>query len=183
MSALPAIVEEQPAGHTEVAGHKEPTLLGLGAEGWVYTSITIFFIIAIFFAKAPKKITDALDAQIAEKRRNLDEAAKIRAEAQALLDEAKAQHAASAKDAAAMLEHAKAEAAQIVAQAEVDTSAMIERRAAMAEQKIAAAERAAADGLRREAAGAAVAAARSVIADNYGEAEGRKLADDIIADI
>ncbi|HEY8603374.1 hypothetical protein [Tsuneonella suprasediminis] len=183
MSALPAIVEEQPAGHTEVAGHEEQTLLGLGAEGWVYVSITIFFVIAIFFAKAPKKITDALDAQIAEKRRNLDEAAKIRAEAQALLDEAKAQHAASAQDAAAMLDHAKQEAAQIIAQAEADTSVMLERRAAMAEQKIAAAERAAADSLRREAAGAAVSAARAVIAGSYGETKDRKLADEIISSI
>jgi F0F1-type ATP synthase membrane subunit b/b' len=53
----------------------------------------------------------------------------------------------------------------------------------MAEQKIAAAERAAADSLRREAAGAAVSAARAVIAGNYGETEDRKLADEIISSI
>ncbi|GGD95695.1 hypothetical protein GCM10011515_14500 [Tsuneonella deserti] len=183
MSALPSIVEEQPAGHTEVAGHEEPTLLGLGAEGWVYFSVTIFFLLAIFVAKAPQKIAAALDSQIAEKRRNLDEAARIRAEAQALLEDAKAQHAQSVQEAAAMLEHAKTEAAQILAQADADTAQLIERRASVAESKIGAAERAAVDDLRREAAGLATAAARELIARRHGASADRQLADDIIARI
>lgn len=181
MSEAPATVET--AGHAGTAEHHEPTLLGLGAEGWVYTSITIFFVVAFVVGKLHKKITDALDGMIAEKRRNLDEAAQIRAEAEALLADARARHEASAKDAAALLDHARAEAGQIIAQAEKDTGAMIERRAAMAEAKIAAAERAAADALRREAAGAAAAAAGLVIADSHDAAADGKLADAIISGI
>ncbi|MXO73898.1 hypothetical protein GRI40_01495 [Altererythrobacter aerius] len=183
MSALPAIVEEHPAGHTEVADHAEPTLLGLGAESWVYVSLTIFFLLAIFVLKAPQKIAAALDGQIAEKRRNLDEAARIRAEAQALLDDAKAQHAASARDAAAMLDHARTEAAHIVSQAEADTAALIERRSAMATAKIAAAERAVVEELRRDAASLATQAATQLIRERHLEADDRKLADTIIAGI
>ena len=41
--------------------HHEATLLGLGAEGWVYVGITIFFLIAIFKVKAHKQILSALD--------------------------------------------------------------------------------------------------------------------------
>lgn len=184
MSAIPAIVEEHPAGHTEVdGGHHEPTLLGLGAEGWVYASVTIFFLLAIFLGKAPRKITQALDAQIAQKRADLDEAARIRDEAHALLEQAKAQQAKSAEDAAAMLAFARTEAASILAQAEADTAALIERRGAMAEAKIGAAERAAVEGLRRETAGVAAEAARQLVAENHGEAADRQLADAIIAGI
>lgn len=183
MSALPAVVEEQPAGHTEAAGHHEPTLLGLGAEGWVYVGVTIFFLLAIFVAKAPQKISAALDAQIAEKRRNLDEAARIRAEAQALLDQAKAEQTQSAREAAALLENAKAEAASIIARAEADTAQLIDRRAAAAESKIGAAERAALDDLRREAAALATQAAARVIAAQHGEEADRRLADQVIGAI
>lgn len=183
MSALPAIVEEHPAGHTEVAGAEAPTLLGITGDGWVYVSLTIFFLLAIFVAKAPRRIAEGLDAQIAEKRRNLDEADRIRAEAQALLEEARAQHAASARDAEKMIEQAREQAAHIVEQAETDTASMIARRAAMAEDKIAAAERNAIEQLRREAAGAAAAAAEAVIAEEHGEKEDRQLADRLIAEI
>ena len=47
-----------------------------------------------------------------------------------------------------MLERARTEAAGIVAQAETDAAALVERRSRMAEDKIAAAERAAVDGPR-----------------------------------
>ena len=62
-------------------------------------------------------------------------------------------------------------------------AALIARRGHMAEQKIAAAERAVVEDLRRQAAAASVAAAGALIADKHGEAEDRKLADEIIAGI
>lgn len=183
MSAIPALVEEQPSGHTEVAGHAEPTLLGLGAEGWVYVSVTIFFLLAIFVAKAPKRITDTLDAEIARKRSDLDEAARIRAEAEALLADARAQQEAGTRDAQAIIERANAEAASIVSTAETETAVLIARRGAMAEQRIAAAERSAIEDLRRQTAEAATSAARQLIARQHGEEADRRLADEIIAGI
>jgi F-type H+-transporting ATPase subunit b len=183
MSALPAVVEQQPAGHTEVAGHAEPTLLGLGAEAWVYVSLTIFFVLAIFVLKAPRKIVDALDAQIARKRADLDEAARIRVEAQALLEEAKALKAQSVADAEAMLTAARTEAEHVLAQAEADTAALIARRGAMAEAKISAAERAAVEDLRREIATVAAHAAERLLSETHSENADRKLADDIISAI
>ncbi len=170
------------AGHAEAAGeHHEATLLGLGAEGWVYVGITIFFLIAIFVAKAPAQILAILDARIADTRKSLDEAAAIRTEAEALLADAKRQQESSVKDAAALIEHAKHEAAAIVAKAAADTKDMIGRREKMAADKIGAAERAAVEMLRARAASAATAAAGQIIAQNHGAAADKALVDGAIA--
>jgi len=163
------------------AEHAEPTLLGLGAEGWVYVGLTIFFLIAIFVAKAPKKITDALDARIAETRRNLDEAKAIRAEAEALLADARAKTAASAGEASALLAHAQSEAETLLSDAEARAAELTARRAAMAEDKIGAAERAAVAEVRARAASAAAEAARFVIAAQHDANADRSLVDQAIA--
>ena len=77
-----------------------------------------------------------------------------------------------------MLERARAEAEGIVAKAEADAAALVERRTRMAEDKIAAAERAALDEVRAKAARAAAAAAESLIRDKLDagadKADGRR---------
>ena len=158
-----------------------PTLLGLGAEGWVYVGLTIFILLAIFVAKAPKRIAEALDARIAETRRQLDEARAIRAEAEKLLADARAKHAASAGDARAIVDHAEAEARALLAKAEADAADLVARRGKMAEDKIAAAERAAVAEVRARAADVAAKAAASIIADTHGAAADKSLVDKTIA--
>ena len=170
---------EVPGGHAEA----HPTLLGLDAEGWVYAGITIFFLLAIFVGKAPKLIAEKLDQRIADTRRQLDEARAIRAEAEKLLGEAKAQQKAAAKDAAAIVKHAEVEAAQLVTKAEEDADALISRRRRMAEDKIAAAERAALEGVRQAAAEAAAKAAQAVIASSLTKDDGARLIDQSIGEI
>lgn len=165
------------------APEADPRLLGLDAEGWVYAGITIFFLIAIFGAKAHRQLLAGLDARIADTRKALDEAAALRAEAEAVLGEAKARLAASAKDAAAMLDHAKAEATAIVAKAEADTSEMIARREKMASDKIEAAERGAIADLRAKAAEAATGAARGLIKAKHDAKADKALIDEAIAGI
>jgi F-type H+-transporting ATPase subunit b len=164
------------------AAHEEgPTLLGLDAEGWVYAGLTIFILIAIFVAKAPQKIVQGLDSRIAETRRQLDEAAKLRAEAEALLADAKAKAEASAGDAAAILANAEEEAKAMIAKAESDAAELAQRRAKMAEDKIAAAERAAIAEVRATAAGAAARAAGAIIADSHDAKADKPLVDRTIA--
>lgn len=174
------LLAAEAAAHAE---EHEATLLGLGAEGWVYVGITIFLLLAVFVMKAPSKITTALDAQIAETRKNLDEAASIRAEAEALLADARRRHEASAKEAEGLLAHAKHEAEALVAKAEVDTSELIARREKMAQDKIGAAERAAIDELRGKTAAAATAAARGLITESYSAAADKAQVDSVIAEI
>lgn len=164
------------------AAHEEgPTLLGLDAEGWVYVGLTIFLIIAIFVAKAPQKITRGLDARIADTRRQLDEAARLRAEAEALLVDAKARHAASANDAANIVALAEEEAKAMLDKAEADAAELAQRRARMAEDKIAAAERAAIAEVRAKAADAAARAAAAIIAERHDAAADKPLVDRTIA--
>ena len=177
--ALPLAVEEQAAGHTEPA--HGPTLLGLGAEGWVYVSVTIFFVLAIFVAKAHKIILSKLDDQIAETRKELDEAKRVRTEAEAMLRDTQARRAGAEKDAEAMLANAKTEADDILAKAEADGKAMVARRERMATDKIAAAEREAVEAVRNQAVAAATAASRKLIAETHGQDADRALADKVIA--
>lgn len=165
---------------TEVQ-HHEPTLLGFTAEGWVYWGLTIFLLLAIFVGKAPKRIAEALDARIAETRRQLDEAKAIRAEAEALLAKAKAQQAASAGDAEAILAHARQEADDLIAEAEKTATELTARRARMAEDKIAAAERSAISEVRARAAEAATGAAARLIAEQHDAKADKALVDRTIA--
>ena len=167
MSVLLNLLSAAAEHGAEGAEHAEATLLGLGPEGWVYAGVTIFFLIAIFGMKAHKQVLGALDAQIAETRKSLDEAKTVRAEAEALLANAKAQQAAASKEAAGIVEHAKHEAEAIVAKAESDASELVARREKMAEDKIAAAERAAVESLRAKTAAAATGAARDLIAASH----------------
>ncbi|MBA3837499.1 MAG: hypothetical protein H2054_00355 [Sphingomonas sp.] len=168
------------AGHAAV-DHHGPTLLGLSAEGWVYVGLTIFFLIAIFYAKAPQMIAKALDARIATIRAQLDEAATLRAEAEAMLADAKARSAASAGDAAAIVAQAEAEAKAMLAKAEADARELVARRTKMAEDKIAAAGRSALADVRAVAAQAAANAAGAIIADQHGANADRALVDRTIA--
>lgn len=150
---------------TAGAAHAEgPTLLGFSAEGWVYVGLTIFLLIAIFVGKLPQTIAKTLDQRIADTRRQLDEAAALRAEAEKLLADARARAEASAGDAAAIIAQAESEARAMLAKAESDAAQLIARRQHMAEDKIAAAERGAVADLRATAAAAAVKAAGTLIA-------------------
>lgn len=177
------IAGETHAG-TAVAGgehHEEATLLGFGAEFWVYVSMAIFFALAIVVGKLPSRITGALDDRIAGVKRQLDEAKAIRAEAEALLVDANARREAATRDAEAIRARAKSEAAELVASSEKAATLTIERRTAAAVAKIAAAERAAEADLRADVARRVTAAAATLIAANTDKKLAAKLADDAIA--
>lgn len=179
MTILPLLAEAA-AEHGE---HAEATLLGLGAEGWVYVGVTIFFLVAIFGLKAHRQVLGILDAQIAETRKSLDEAKAIREEAAALLASAKQQQAASATEAKGIIAHARHEAEAIVAKAEVDTAELVARREKMAQDKIGAAERRAVDDLRMQSAALAASAAGALIARNHDAKADKGLVDEAIAAI
>lgn len=172
------------AGHTEAAGHHapDPTALGLDATGWV--ALAMIAVIAIMlWKKVPAAIGGALDKKIAGIRAQLDEAAQLRKEAEALKAEYEAKAKAAAKEAEAILAHARDEAGQIVAKAKDDATALIERRGRMAEDKIAAAERAAVAEVRAKAADAATSAAAALIVESNDAAADKRLIDQAISSI
>ncbi|WP_375422088.1 hypothetical protein [uncultured Sphingomonas sp.] len=166
------------AGTAEL--HHAPTALGISAPGWVALSMLVVIAILIW-KKVPALVGRMLDQRIATIRTDLDEASKLRAEAEAMLADAKARNAASAGDAAAIVAHAEAEAAAMLAKAEADSTDLVARRQKMAEDKIAAAERGAIAEVRAKAADAAARAAAAIIADQHGAAADKALVDRTIA--
>ncbi|WP_310542582.1 F0F1 ATP synthase subunit B [Phenylobacterium sp.] len=133
------------------------------AEMWVGVGLLIFLGIVIFGAKAPKLINANLDAQSAKIQSDLDEAARIREEAQRLLAELKAERIRAEAQAKDMLAAAEEQAALYAADAKAKLDESLARRQLMAERRIANAEAQAAAEVRAAAADLAVAAAEVVL--------------------
>jgi F-type H+-transporting ATPase subunit b len=164
----------------EIEHHAEATALGLNPGGWVALSMIV--VIALLVWKgAPRAIGRALDRKIASIREQLDEAAKLRAEAEALKAEYEAKSAAAKGEAEAIVAHARTEAEAILAKAKDDTEQLVQRRQRMAEDKIAAAERTAIAEVRAKAADAAARAAAALIAERHDAAGDKALVDRTIA--
>ena len=156
--------------------HALPTALGLDAPQWIALAMVVVFAILIW-KRVPALIGRALDSKIAAIRAQLDEAAQLRKEAEAIKAEYVAKSAQADSEAATLLDRARAEAEGIVRQAESDASALVERRGRMAEDKIAAAERAALDQVRAKTAKAAAAAAESLIREKLDAGADKALVD------
>ena len=164
-----------------VAEHaEEPTALWLTPGGWVAASMLFVFGIMLY-AKVPAIIAAALDKQIAGIKEQLDAAARLRADAEALKAEYQKKVRGAAKDAEALKAAAEDEAKLIIAKAKENATTLIARRAKSAEDKIGAAERAAIADVRAIAAEAATAAATRLIAANHDAKADKGLVDTTIA--
>ena len=133
------------------------------AEFWVGVGLLIFLGIVIFVAKAPKAINAALDAKAAKIQADLDEAARIREEAQRLLTQLKAERAEAEAQAKDMLATAQEEARRYEAEAKAKLEESLARRQQLAERKIANAEAQAAAEVKAAAADLAAQAAEGVL--------------------
>lgn len=160
--------------------HAEAAFLGINAGGFVALSMVVVILIMLWKG-VPKAIGRALDKKIAAIRAQLDEASKLRAEAEALRAEYQAKAAAAQGEADQILAHARAEAGVILAEAKEHTAQLIQRRARMAEDKIAAAERAAIAEVRATAADAAARASAALIAERHDADSDKALIDKTIA--
>lgn len=171
------------AAHAGAEAHAEPAVAGvLNATVWVSLSMLVLIGIMVW-KKVPAMVGAMLDSRIAAIRTQLDEAAALRAEAEALRGEYQARLAALDGEAADMRARAEQEAAAIVQGAKQDVKMLIARRQKMAEDRIAAAERAAIADVRASVSQSAVGAARSLIASGHDAAQDRALVDQAIGDI
>jgi F-type H+-transporting ATPase subunit b len=181
-------VAEHPAtaasteAHAPAAPHAAPSALGMEAPGWIALAMIVVLGILVW-KRVPALIAAALDRKIAGISEQLDEAAQLRAEAEALRGEYEARSAAAGAEAATMIERARAEADGIVRQAEADAAALVERRTRMAVDKIAAAERAAVDEVRAKAARTAAAAAEALLHDKLDSVADKPMIDAAIAEL
>ncbi len=131
-------------------------------EFWVAIGF-LLFVGLLLYLKVHKSAGAALDARGVKIKADLDDAARLRREAEALLAEAEARLAKSAGDAAAIVAAAERTAQDLIAAAERDLEALVARRSKSVEDRIAAAERAAETGLRAKAVDLAIAQARQMI--------------------
>lgn len=157
-----------------------PKALGFDSTGWVALAALVV-LIGMLVKKVPSMIGRSLDQKIAGIRAQLDEANKLRQEAETLKAEYEAKAKAAHADAEAMRAQAQHEAGQLLSKAKADAEALMERRAKMAEDKIAAAERAALAEVRARAAEAAAKAAGLLIAEHHSADADRAMIDRTIS--
>src|SRR5438270_6516211 len=134
-------------------------------ETWVAIAFLIFVGILIYVG-VPKMLTDALDARGKRVQAELDEARRLKEEAQKLLAEYQAKRRRADDEAAAIVAGAKADAERFAVEAKAKMEEFVARRAKMAETKIAQAEAQAVADVRAAAADAAVAAAEKVLTES-----------------
>ncbi|MDO9222787.1 MAG: F0F1 ATP synthase subunit B [Caulobacter sp.] len=149
-------------------------------ELWVGVGLLLFFAI-IIYAGVPKLIAGVLDGKTAKIQGDLDEAARLRAEAEALLASLKAERAEAERHAADMLKAAEADAARLAVEAKAKLEEQIARRAALAERKIASAEAEAAADVKAVAADLAAQAAEQILAARLASAKSDPSVDAAIA--
>lgn len=132
-------------------------------ELWVAAGLFIFFGILVV-AGVPKLVAGQLDARAAKIKAELDEAMRLRSEAQDLLDQIRREKVEAEAQAREMLAAAEADARIMEAEAKVRLEETLTRRQALAERRIAAAEAQAAAEVKAAAADIAARAAETVLA-------------------
>jgi len=150
-------------------------------EFWVLLAVAIFAVIV--WKPASRYMTGTLDERATRIRGELDEARKLRDEAEQLLTEYQRKLREAASDAQAIVTHAREEAERIAAQASRDLQQSLERRQRLAEERIAQAESKAVDEIRAVAVDVAINAAREVIVADLDERRGAALLDPAIASL
>jgi F-type H+-transporting ATPase subunit b len=160
--------------------HEEP---GFFAEprNWVFIAFVLFFV--LFGRKLWAALAGMLDDRGAKVRTELEEAARLRQEAEAMLRDAEARRADALREAPALIDGAKAEAGRVAAAAAAEAEAAAKRREQMALDRIAAAEKAAVDEVRLTAVEVATVAARQVIAEGLTPEADSRLIDHAITQL
>ncbi|HWA60054.1 MAG TPA: ATP F0F1 synthase subunit B [Caulobacteraceae bacterium] len=152
------------------------------AEFWIGVAFLLFVAI-LWRAKVPSAIAGVLDSRGQKIQAQLDEANRLRAEAQQLLADIKAQRDEAEKTAAAMIKAAEQDAGRLLEEAKAKLEDDIQRRRALAERKIATAEAQAAADVKAAAADLAAQAAEAVLAARIAGAKTDPLIDTGLAGV
>ena len=152
------------------------------AEVWIAIGMAVFFAVLIR-AKVPGLAMKALDDRGAKIQAELNEALRLREEAQVLLVSIKHEREAAERLGAEIIANAEADAKRMRAEAQVRLEDQIQRRRAMAERRIANAEVQAALDVKAAAANAAADLAERLLADRLHGMTSDPLIDRAVADL
>jgi F-type H+-transporting ATPase subunit b len=147
------------------------------AEFWILIALVVFVVI-LWRARAPAMAVKALDAAGAKVQSQLDEAKRLREEAEALLAQIHIQRAETEHSAAELLRAAQDDAERLRAEAAVKLEEDVRRRGLLAERKIAQAEAQAAAEVKAAAAELASHAAETILAARIARATSDPLIDE-----
>ena len=136
----------------------------MDATFWATIALVIFLAIVVYIG-VPGMIGRSLDQRAERIRNDIEDARKLREEAQQLLAEYQRKRKEAEQEAGDIVAAAKREADMLVEEAKQRTEEYVARRTTLAEQKIAQAERDAVNEVRASAVDIAVAAAGKVLAD------------------
>ncbi len=143
---------------------------------WVAVSF-VLFVLALLYFGVPRRITEALDARAAQIAQELDEARKLREEAQALLANYQRKQRDAEQEAEEIVTQARAEAERLAAETRETLTDQLARRTKQAQDKIAQAEAQALKEVKDTAAGVAAAAARRIITERIDQGRDAQLID------
>jgi len=149
------------------------------AELWVAVGLLLFFAVLIFTG-AFKMVGAALDDKANKIQSELDEAARLRAEAEALLAQIRIEKAEAEAQAADMLKAAEADARRLEEDAKAKLEEALARRQTLAERRIAQAEAQATAEVKAAAADLAIKAAEDILAARLASQKSDPLVDDAI---
>ncbi|TWG89605.1 F-type H+-transporting ATPase subunit b [Mesorhizobium sp. J18] len=138
--------------------------MALDATFWATIGLIVFVAILIYM-KVPGMLSRALDQRAERIRNELDEARRLREDAQQLLAEYQRKRQEAEKEAEDIVNAARREAELIAQEARERTEDYVARRTALAEQKIAQAERDAVSEVRSSAVDIAIEAARRLLTE------------------
>jgi F-type H+-transporting ATPase subunit b len=147
-------------------------------EFWVLVAFVV--VIGGMVYKGGPAITAMLDERSQKIRQDLDEARRLRDEAQAALADYQRKQLDARKEAETILAHARAEAERAAERGQRDLEAALERRRKMASERIALEEAKAIADVRNTAVDIAVAAVRRALQDQLEPGRKAQLVDDAI---
>lgn len=152
------------------------------AEFWVFITFLIFMGV-LFYFRVPALIGKALDKRAEGIRTELEEARRLREEAQALLAEYQRKAREAEEEAKSIIEQAKQEAQSLAAETKRQLAEGLARRTKIAEDKIARAEAQALNDVRASAVEAAVAATERLLKERVAGPVAKGLIDSSISDL
>lgn len=153
----------------------------INAEFWAIVSLFVFLGLLIYL-KVPQMIGKTLDKRIGEIEKDLDEARRLREEAQALLAEYERKRKAAETEAQDIVAAARDDAERMTEEANASLEEMIARRTRAVEEKIAQAEAQALSEVRSRSVDVAAEAARILLAKQV-EDKGNEMIDQAIKEV
>lgn len=150
-------------------------------EFWVLVAFVVF--VVLVWKPGQKAVNQMLDDRAEKIRADLEKAAKLREEAQALFAEYQRKQRDALKEAEGIVASAKAEAERLSAQAATDLEASLKRREQLALQRIAQAEQQAMADVRAAAVDLAMAATQKLLTDKLDTARHEALIEGAIKEL